>query len=285
MDIGIFAMSDTWILYQTTNLVNGKVYVGVHKLADTRYSRSYLGSGLSLRPAIEKYGKENFVRSTLAEFSCAEDAYLAEAEMVTEEFCNRKDTYNLRVGGEGGIFTEEARAKMSAAAKGKRPTLETRAKMSASHKGKIITAETKAKIGAASKGNKHRLGIIPSLETRAKMSAAQKGRTASEETKIKLSNAAKGRVLSEEHKAKLIEAHTGKTISAETKNKTSIANGRPVVLHGKYYTSTKKAAKINEIALTTLRWRLNNPSIKWAEWRYATKEEAVIFSAVAVWEE
>jgi group I intron endonuclease len=258
-------------------LVNGKIYVGVHKLADTSYSRSYLGSGCALKPAIEKYGKENFRRATLAEFSCAKDAYEAETQMVTEEFCNRKNTYNLRIGGEGGIFTEEARVKMSAAAKGKQHTPETRAKMSASHKGKIITAEAKAKIGAASKGNKHRLGSVASLETRAKMSASQKGRTASEETKIKLSNAAKGRVLSEEHKAKLSALRTGRTTSAETKNKMSIANGRPVVLHGKYYTSSKKAAKINEIAHTTLRWRLNNPSLNWIEWRYATEEEVANF--------
>jgi hypothetical protein len=67
-------MNETWILYQTTNNTNSKVYVGVHKVADTWDSRKYLGSGKALKTAIEKYGKANFTRATLAEFSCAEDA-------------------------------------------------------------------------------------------------------------------------------------------------------------------------------------------------------------------
>lgn len=58
-------MSDTWILYKTTNLINSKIYVGVHRLQNTSNSRRYLGSGDALKPAIKKYGRENFTRTTL----------------------------------------------------------------------------------------------------------------------------------------------------------------------------------------------------------------------------
>ena len=50
------------IIYKTTNLLNGKIYVGFHK---TDKEDGYLGSGKTILKAIKKYGKENFVRETL----------------------------------------------------------------------------------------------------------------------------------------------------------------------------------------------------------------------------
>ena len=50
-------------IYKTTNLVNGKIYVGKHEFSkDKRLNSSYLGSGVALKRAIIKYGKENFNR-------------------------------------------------------------------------------------------------------------------------------------------------------------------------------------------------------------------------------
>jgi hypothetical protein len=45
------------IIYKTTNIINGKYYVG----KDINNSESYLGSGVLLKRAIKKYGKENFI--------------------------------------------------------------------------------------------------------------------------------------------------------------------------------------------------------------------------------
>ena len=49
-------------IYKTTNLVNGKIYIGQHigKVND-----SYLGSGVVLHNAIRKYGRCNFKREIL----------------------------------------------------------------------------------------------------------------------------------------------------------------------------------------------------------------------------
>lgn len=184
---------EIWILYQTTNLVNGKIYVGVHKLANTWHSKAYLGSGRALKSAIEKYGRDNFTRITLAKFSCAEDVYFAEAEMVTEEFINRPDTYNMCLGGNGGTnLTEEVRAKLLASRIGSKASPETRAKMSASHK-----------------GNKHNLGKKLSEEAKIKISMAHKGKPRSAETKAKISAGHKGKVVSEETRIKLRTVNTG----------------------------------------------------------------------------
>jgi hypothetical protein len=51
------------IVYCTTNLKNGKKYIGSHSLN----KKSYLGSGVNLIKAIKKYGKENFIRQILWE--------------------------------------------------------------------------------------------------------------------------------------------------------------------------------------------------------------------------
>lgn len=45
-------------IYKTTNLINGRVYVGLHRSSE--FNESYLGSGKYLKRAISKYGKESF---------------------------------------------------------------------------------------------------------------------------------------------------------------------------------------------------------------------------------
>lgn len=85
------------IVYCTTNLVNGKIYVGVHKGTN----KNYLGSGKCLLYAIKKYGKENFKRETLFECESHEECYWLEKIIVNEWFINQEDNYNLNGGGRG----------------------------------------------------------------------------------------------------------------------------------------------------------------------------------------
>lgn len=86
-----------YYLYQITNLLNGKIYIGVHRTSDLE--DGYVGSGKILKVAIAKYGIENFRKEILKFFGSEEDMYLEEAEYVTAEFVLRKDTYNLTEGG------------------------------------------------------------------------------------------------------------------------------------------------------------------------------------------
>jgi group I intron endonuclease len=88
-------------LYQITNLVNNKIYVGVHKTIDI--NDGYMGSGKVIKHAIEKYGINNFKKDILETFDNSESMYAREKEVVTEEFLSRNDVYNLRRGGNGGF--------------------------------------------------------------------------------------------------------------------------------------------------------------------------------------
>lgn len=90
-----------YTIYQITNLVNGKIYIGKHETKDP--NDNYLGSGKMIRQAIEKYGIESFSKDVLFVFDNELDMNSKEKELVTEEFVKLKSNYNLCPGGQGGF--------------------------------------------------------------------------------------------------------------------------------------------------------------------------------------
>lgn len=103
-----------YIVYCTTNLVNKKIYIGVHLCKSEKFD-GYLGCGVyESRPstynkpktafqyAVQKYGPSNFKRITIKEYDNSEDAFFLESELVNPTFLKRKDVYNQVIGGLGG---------------------------------------------------------------------------------------------------------------------------------------------------------------------------------------
>ena len=90
-----------FLIYKTTNKINGKCYVGSHKTKNL--DDGYLGSGKYLIQSIKKHGPENFVREILFQFDNPKDMYAKEAEIVNENFLMNENTYNLKIGGFGGF--------------------------------------------------------------------------------------------------------------------------------------------------------------------------------------
>lgn len=86
-----------FIVYMTTNNVNSKMYIGVHKC--TNLNDGYMGSGYAIIDAIKKYGLINFSRKVLFCYDNAKDAYNKEEELVTEAIVNDDNYYNLVGGG------------------------------------------------------------------------------------------------------------------------------------------------------------------------------------------
>ena len=92
-------MTKSYLLYQITNLINGKIYIGVHSTEDP--DDDYMGSGRAIQYAIKKYGRVNFKKEILGFFESEEAMYLAEAKIVDIDFIKRRDTYNEVTGGRG----------------------------------------------------------------------------------------------------------------------------------------------------------------------------------------
>ena len=76
-------------------------YIGKHQTKDL--TDGYMGSGKQLKRAQVKHGIENFKKEILFQFDNEDEMNAKEAELVTEEFCLRKDVYNLCPGGRGGF--------------------------------------------------------------------------------------------------------------------------------------------------------------------------------------
>jgi hypothetical protein len=88
-----------YTVYKTTNLVNGKIYVGLHVTKDL--NDDYLGSGKQIQAAVKKYGRNNFKREYIKICESPEEMYNLEAEIVNEDFVKSTNTYNMKTGGTG----------------------------------------------------------------------------------------------------------------------------------------------------------------------------------------
>ena len=111
-------------IYITTNMINGKKYIG-QKRFDNLW-RNYLGSGVTLKKAIKKYGKENFSREIVALSYSKIESNLLEIEFIKiHNAVDNEDYYNISTGGDSGsvgskyIMSEDHKQKISLATKGK----------------------------------------------------------------------------------------------------------------------------------------------------------------------
>lgn len=90
-----------YLIYKITNNVNNKIYIGKHQTENK--DDGYMGSGKIIKRAIEKYSIDKFTKEILYECNSLEEMNEKEAEIVNEEFVSRLDTYNIKLGGQGGF--------------------------------------------------------------------------------------------------------------------------------------------------------------------------------------
>ena len=150
------------ICYQVTNVVSGKVYIGLTTMALAERWRRHVGHalagrGYALHDAIRKYGVENFTIEELAHSLTRDRDDLAELErlLIAQADSIAPGGYNLTAGGDGVGGCESTNRKISASLTGKKLSDEHRASMKAAAVGRVTgppTEETKAKISASQKG-------------------------------------------------------------------------------------------------------------------------------------
>jgi len=88
-----------YLVYQITNLINGKIYIGIHSTKNI--NDGYMGSGKNLRAAIKEFGIENFKKEILFDFDNPEEMIAKEIELVDRKFISHLNVYNIKLGGEG----------------------------------------------------------------------------------------------------------------------------------------------------------------------------------------
>jgi len=86
-----------YTIYKITNKINGKYYIGRHATEDV--NDSYMGSGIGIKNAINKYGVENFTKEIIATADNADALWDLELKIVNEEVVKDPMSYNNAYGG------------------------------------------------------------------------------------------------------------------------------------------------------------------------------------------
>ena len=82
-------------VYKITNLKNNKIYIGVrtHPSPDLD---DYMGSGTCIQNVIKIEGIKYFKKEIIYKFNTRKEAEDFESKLLTEEFCNSPETYNIQ---------------------------------------------------------------------------------------------------------------------------------------------------------------------------------------------
>ena len=229
-------------IYKTTNLLNGKVYIGKRR---GEFVSWYYGSGKILKQALDKYGKENF-SVEIIDTAETEQEHIDKEKYWISYYRSICYVYNIADGGEGGdtysnlSMSDKLRRNALISQNGyfanmtpeQSEELHRRAWVSRRLNGRDkCSEETKKKISSALSGRKlsaewvqkgvltrKSRGYTHSVDTRRKISESNRGKKRSSETRKKLSDAGKLRVGNK-------NGFYGKHHSAETRQRISDASG------------------------------------------------------------
>ena len=192
----------------------------------------------------------------------------------------------------GQPMTDEHKAKISQANKGRKPSSQTIEASVAAHKGKVLSEETKEKLRQANIGRQH------TIESKQKMSVASKNAERTEEWRQNISNALKGkapapqtveavilanktrvrsdeeiqkrsnvqkeRMLDPENRKRVSESLLGHLVSEETRRKLSESNKgqtRSQETKQKISTANQKPVLVNGIQYPNMSEAANNLGI------------------------
>jgi hypothetical protein len=132
-------------VYLTTNLVNGKQYVGDH--SSDCVDDDYIGSGRPyFKSAVHLHGKKNFERKILEFFETKELAFNAQSKYIIEYQTLYPNGYNLSPTGgcmKNGMHSKESIEKMRKKHKGVRFTQEHKDNIGKSRKNIKYSEESK----------------------------------------------------------------------------------------------------------------------------------------------
>ena len=223
-------------IYETTNLINGKKYIGKHK--SSKFDNKYYGSGIGINNALNKYGKENFKVIILEEVHTNQkDLDLRETYWI--EYYNAvkdKNYYNRSYGGENegwAGFNRAVKENLIKHPMKGRPS---------PNRGKLLSEEVKTKISIANKGKSR------TIEQKSYISKRTKEAMKNQDTILKLIESHRNRRVSDETRKKMSLTWKEKCMDPKEKERRSaITSGELNGMYGKYHSNETKK-KISEKA-------------------------------------
>ena len=254
-------------VYLTTNLVNGKQYVGQHLAV--KFDKRYKGSGTALKYAFEKYGWDNFKCEILCWCNTQDELnYREQCEIVFHSTFS-PNGYNLKYGGSNGKWLDESRKRASIEQKKRFENPEEREKCGLGHVGQVPW-------------NK---GIPKTKEQVEKQKATLNKYWDNKENRIKASMAQRKRFENPEERKKASDSHKGKKPSVEALKKMSEARK-------KYYANEENRKKMSESLLNSpkaqkrrkkvLQYTLNKVLIKeWASLHEIQRELGFLVNGIS----
>ena len=67
-------------IYKTTNIINYKIYIG----QEQNFNPNYYGSGIKIKRAVKKYGKQNFNKEIICFCDTKEELDVKEKQLIQE---------------------------------------------------------------------------------------------------------------------------------------------------------------------------------------------------------
>lgn len=218
-------------IYIITNQINGHKYVG----QSSGGSDKYFGSGIALKKAIQKYGKQNFIKE-IVEYCQATELNEKEIQWISKLNTYKGEGYNLTPGGDGWT-------------KGMKHSKDTRDKLleNPSQRGKVRDEKTKQKIRESLAVYRNSLTQEERKQIYGKSGQKLKGRskTFSEEHKKNLSIGQTGKPKSPrtpEHLKKIAEKHRKRVCKIDTVQETVVTT----------YQSIKEASELTGIPVSSI---------------------------------
>lgn len=191
------------IIYKTTCLVNGKIYIGQHYIQSQKtLDPWYIGSGTIISKAIRHYGIQNFKRDILCKINVNNPKLINKLEEI---FISKYHSDDLTIGYNvlSTAVNKDCPSPMRVPEIAKKSGIshheryiknpELRKLQSDRIKELFKSSEIRNKISVALIGNTNRKGKKNSKEHNEAISRANKGKKRTEEQKKRMSEALKGR--------------------------------------------------------------------------------------------
>lgn len=222
--------------YRTTNQINWKYYFGIH--STDNLDDGYLGTGNLIKVAIKKYGKENFVRTIIADYPTRKEASDHERLAITTFQVEDENCYNIKPGGDNELSIPREiieKANITRKLNGRKNP----------HEGKTW---------------EEFFGVDRAKEMKLNHSKSHLGLKRTDISKKKISDALTGRTFSESHIKNMI-------ISNKSRDPNSY-NSKRVQINGIEYRNCKEASEQLKMNKTTISGRVRSKDEKWKDWFY-----------------